>query len=157
MLSRYNVSNPLLPAWGLANPGLGIDQMMRQLFQDFEMALERPWLAAVRPATPRVRVRAAQEDIQLQVDLPGYRMQDIEIGVEGKTFTLRVAAPAPATPEGFSLVHGERKRSALEWSMELPYPIEVEAANASFDHGRLSISLPKSAAARPRVIPVKTA
>lgn len=156
MLSRYNVSRSLFPLWGNPSPqGLGMGEMMNRLFDDFEIALE-----AVRPRTfgqGRVQMRDTGEAVQLAVDLPGCRQDDIDLAIEGTTLSLSAAAPETAVPEGFKLIHQERQPAALQWSLELPYPVQTEDVSASFQQGRLLVTLPKAAAAKPRAIPVTTA
>lgn len=156
MLSRYNVSSSLLPLWGapsLQNFGMG--EMMNRLFDDFEIALEN-----VRPrifGQGRVQMRDSGDAVLLAVDLPGCRQENIELAIEGTTLSLSAAAPETAVPEGFTLIHRERQPAALQWSVELPYTVQVEEVSATFQQGRLLVTLPKAAAAKPRAIPVTTA
>lgn len=156
MLSRYNVSSSLFPLLGApTSPSFGMSEMMNRLFDDFEMALE-----TVRPrlfGQDRVQMRDTGDTVHLAVDLPGCRQEDINLAIEGDTLSLSAAAPQDAIPEGFTLIHEERQPAAFEWSVELPYPVEVGESSATFQQGRLLVTLPKAAAAKPRAIPVTTA
>lgn len=155
MLSRYNVPSSLFPLWG--TPSLqhfGMGEMMNRLFDDFEIALE-----SVRPrifGQGRVQMRDTGDVVQLAVDLPGCRQEDIELAIEGTTLSLSAAAPQAAVPEGFKLIHQERQPAALQWSVELPYAVQADEVAATFQQGRLLVNLPKAAAAKPRAIPVTT-
>jgi HSP20 family protein len=157
MLSRYNVLNPMLPVWGIpSTTGGSLHTMMNRLFQDFETVMERP--AARRVAGPRVQLRDAGDAISMLVDLPGYRREDIDLSVEGMTLSLKAAPQKePAAPEGFNVLRRERVRAAVDWSFELPYPIDVAAVSATLEQGRLQVVLPKAEQAKPRSIPVKAA
>lgn len=156
MLSRYNVSSSLFPLLGTpAQHGFDVGEMMNRLFDDFEVALD-----TVRPrlfGQGRVQMRDTGDAVQLAVDLPGCRQEDIELAIEGTTLSLTAAAPTTTVPEGFTLIHRERQPGALQWSVELPYPVQVDAVSASFQQGRLLVTMPKAAAAKPRAIPVTTA
>ena len=156
MLSRYNVSSSLFPLLGTHSAqGIGVGEMMNRLFDDFETALE-----TVRPrliGQGRVQLRDTGEAVQLAVDLPGCRQEDIDLAIEGTTLSLSAAAPQNTVPEGFTLIHRERQPAPLQWSVELPYLVEVEAISATFQQGRLLVTLPKAAAAKPRTIAVTTA
>lgn len=155
MLSRYDVTRSLSPIWALSPSHLqdGIDR----LFQDFETAFVRPSAsAAVRRGGPRVQLSEHGDVVTLLCDLPGLHMEDIEISLEGETVTLKAKAEAKAVPEGFSALRTERRPAAIDWSIELPYPIDAAAASASLEQGRLSVTLPKAPEAKPRVIPVKS-
>lgn len=162
MLSRYNVYDPLLPVWGIpASAGSSLHTMMNRLFADLETAFgsERSGQVAKAPRVsgPRVQLRDIGEAVAMQADLPGYRMEDIELSIEDATVTLKVNAPAPEAPEGFTPIRRERQRSGVEWSFELPYAIDSARASATLTQGRLYVTLPKAPEAKPRSIPVKAA
>jgi len=155
MLSRYDVARSLSPIRGLSPSHLhhGFDR----LFQDFEAAFARPMTSAgLRRSGPRVQLSDRGDFVALLADLPGLRIEDIELSVEDQTVTLKARSEAKASPEGFSLLRRERQPAVLDWSFELPYPIDSAAATASLEQGRLSVTLPKAPAAKPRVIPVKS-
>lgn len=155
MLSRYDVARSLSPIRGLSPSHLhpGIDR----LFQDFEAAFSRPISSsAFRRSGPRVQLSDRGDFVALLADLPGLRLADIELTVEGETVTLKAKPETKAVPEGFSALRRERRPAVLDWSFELPYPIDASAATASLEQGRLSVTLPKAAQAKPRVIPVKS-
>lgn len=155
MLSRYNVAHSLSPIWSLSQSPL--QHGLNRLFSDFDTAFARPSLPAARRSGPRALLRDRGDVVTLLSDLPGVRMEDIELSVEGQTVTLKVTPSARTIPEGFTAIRRERQPAAIEWSFELPYPIDAAAATASLEQGHLSVTLPKAAAAKPRVIPVKAA
>jgi HSP20 family protein len=155
MLSRYDVARSLSPIRGLSPSHLhnGFDR----LFQDFEAAFVRPISsAAIRRSGPRVQLSDRGDFVALLADLPGLQLADIELSVEGETVTLKAKPDAKAIPEGFTALRRERRPAVLDWSFELPYPIDAAAATASLEQGRLSVTLPKAPEAKPRVIPVKS-
>jgi HSP20 family protein len=183
VLSRYNVYSPLLPLWGV--PSRGLPSTMSRLFQDFETAFTRPFAgAATRPdrgnviqanviqanvirdgvrgdllrgGGPRVQLRDHGDSISMLADLPGLRLDDVELSIEGETVTLKATPKDQPIPEGFSALRRERPPAALEWSFELTYGIDAAAASATLEQGRLSVTLPKAPAAKPHHIPVKAA
>jgi HSP20 family protein len=132
---------------------------MNRLFRDFETAFTRSAFtpAARRVATPRVQLRDQGESIALLAELPGLRLEDIELSIEGETVTLKTTARATPVPEGFTALRRERQPAAVEWSFELPYAVDAEQASATLEQGRLSVTLPKAARAKPRTISVKAA
>lgn len=98
-------------------------------------------------------LRDTGEALVLQADLPGFEEKDIDITLEGDVLTLRADAPRPL-PEGFKVVRSERSRVRLLKQIELPVRVDAEGVSASFSDGVLELTLPKSADARPRRIPV---
>lgn len=157
MLSRYNVLGPRLPVWGWGGPTRmgGIHQMMDRLFKDFETTF-----GSVAPdsraaaSSPRAQLRDLGEAVRLLVDLPGASLEQVDLSIENTTVVLRVAAPTSTVPEGFEPVHRERDQRAVEWSFELPYPIDAGAATAVLEQGWLRVTLPKAPEAKPRRIAV---
>jgi HSP20 family protein len=156
MLSRYNVHRPLSPFWGV--PSSGLQSTVNRLFQDFETAFTSPAVhAGSRRHGPRVELRDHGDVIGMLADLPGVRLDDIELSTEGNAVTLKATPKESPIPEGFTALRRERQPAALEWSFELPYPVDVAAASAVIEQGRLSVTLPKAPEAKPRKIPVKAA
>jgi HSP20 family protein len=155
MLSRYDVARSLSPLW--ARSASPLHSSLDRLFQDFETAFVRPISsAAIRRSGPRVQLSDRGDAVTLLADLPGLRLEDIELSVEGETVTLKAKAEAKPVPEGFTAIRRERRPAAINWSFDLPYPIDAAAAMASLEQGRLSVTLPKAQQAKPRVIPVKS-
>lgn len=154
MLSRYNVLSPLSPLWSAPSSHLG--STMNRLFEDFETAFARPAAhASRRAAGPRVQLQDRGDAVVLAADLPGLRLEDIELTLEGETVTLRAAPKPRPIPEGFVPLRRERQPARIAWSFELPYAVDAAAANATLEQGRLHVTLPKAPEARPRTIPVK--
>jgi HSP20 family protein len=157
MLSRYNVHSPLSPVWGGSSNHL--QSAMNRLFEDFETAFSRPVLSqpSRRTSGPRVQLHDRGDGIALFADLPGLRLEDIDLSIQGEVVTLEAKPKARTVPEGFTPLRRERQPAAVRWSFELPYPIDAAAASAVLEQGRLSVTLPKAPEAKPRNIPVKPA
>lgn len=157
MLSRYNVYRPLSPFWGI--PSSALSTSVNRLFQDFETAFARSAVAPSAPRAngPRVQLRDQGESIAMLADLPGLRLEDIELSIQGETVTLKTTPRPVPVPEGFTALRRERQPAAVEWSFELPYAVDAAQASATLEQGRLSLTLPKAPAAKPRTISVKAA
>jgi HSP20 family protein len=139
--------------------------MMNRLFDNLETALgDTAHVGSAGRIFPqqngrvRAQVRDTGEAIAMIVELPGVREQDIELSIEDGVVNLKVnRAPEVAAPQGFSPVRRERTSKAIDWSVALPYAVDASAATATFEQGRLQVSIPKAPEARPRSIPVKAA
>jgi HSP20 family protein len=155
MLSRHDVIHPLSGLWGV--PQSPLSTSMNRLFRDFETAFARSAFAppARRAAGPRAQLRDTGESIALLAELPGLRLDDIELSVEGETLTLKTMPRPTPVPEGFSALRRERQPAGVEWSVALPYAVDAAQASATLEQGRLYVTLPKAARAKPRAISVK--
>lgn len=161
MLSRHHLIHPLSTFWGV--PSSPLSTSMSRLFEDLETVFARPAFtqasqsAVRRAAAPRVQLRDEGEAIAMLAELPGLRLEDVELSIEGTTVTLKTTPRTQPIPEGFTALRRERQPAAVEWSFELPYAIDAARAAATLDQGRLSVTLPKAPEAKPRTISVKAA
>jgi HSP20 family protein len=164
MLSRYNrvpynVMSPMLPLslWGV--PSQTLPSSVNRLFKDFERAFAGSSAAttARRAGGPSVQLRDRGDSIAMVADLPGLRLEDIELSIEGETVTLKATSKPTPLPEGFKTLRRERQPVAIEWAFQLPYAVDADAASATLEQGRLAVMLPKAPEAKPRTIAVKAA
>lgn len=154
MLSAYNVTNPLLPFWGVSsNSGRHLATMMDRIFNDFETAFRSP--VARRAASTRMVMRDLGDALSLVAEIPGTELGDIDLSVEGDTLQLRVPQRKTAPMEGFTPLYLERTPVGGEWSFELPYAVNTDAIEAKLTQGRLEVKLPKAPEAQPKRITVK--
>lgn len=93
----------------------------------------------------------------IEVDLPGMTMQDISVRLEGTTV---VIAGQRQNTHSESVNHRtriERPRGAFQRAFTLPTAVQQEAVQAIYANGVLTITVPKTDAARPRQITVQAA
>mgnify|MGYP005850752055 FL=1 len=103
---------------------------------------------------PPVDVVEDAGGITLYADLPGVSKEALQIHVEGETLTLEGPLGLCA-PAGMEATHVEvdvpRYRRVFTLSKEL----DSAAMSASFQHGVLSLRIPKAAHAQPRKIAIQ--
>jgi HSP20 family protein len=88
-------------------------------------------------------------------ELPGVRTEDIEVSVENNTLTLRGSRQGDELAEGAIYHRRERRCGSFTRSFRLPFNVEGEKVEATFENGVLSIYLPRAEADRPRKIAIK--
>lgn len=92
---------------------------------------------------------------QVTASLPGVRPEDIHVTVLGDSLTIRAESyGANERREGNFLLR-ERHSGAMQRSVTLPAPLDSENVSASYEHGVLTLTLPKSRASLPRRIQVR--
>lgn len=105
---------------------------------------------------PPVNVWEQEGEFVVEVDLPGFRQEDLEISVMGAELTLkgrRQAAPA----EGVTYLRQERTDNEFGRTLRMPAEIDAEKVSASLENGVLRVTLPKAASARPVRVEIKSA
>jgi HSP20 family protein len=109
---------------------------------------------------PALEVAERSDAYLIAVDLPGVREDQLELNFENNVLTLRGTKMSsfPRTQEGTLRLHlAERQTGAFERSVRLPEFVEGDRIEAQFVDGVLHVTVPKSAAAQPRRIPVSGA
>ena len=103
---------------------------------------------------PALNVWEDEDKYYAEAELPGFRNEDIEISVMGGTLTLKGERKAEAPAAG---VWHRRERAFGPFTrvVELGRPVDPEGVEASFQHGVLTVTLPKAAAAKSRKIEVR--
>jgi len=93
------------------------------------------------------------EGFVLQIPMPGVNPDDVEITAQQDTLTLKwatsVTAPENATAHWNGFTSGKYQQS-----FTLPTAINSEGAEASYENGVLTLSLPKAEHAKPRTVKV---
>jgi HSP20 family protein len=90
----------------------------------------------------------------IKASLPGIKPEDVKITVHGDTLTIRGESKAEEEKKGTHWHMRERRVSSLARSISLGTPIDSDAASAHFDHGVLTLTLPRTAATQPKQIKV---
>ena len=111
--------------------------------------------AAQRPF-PALNVWHNGDDVFAEAELPGLRMEDLEIYVRGSELTIKGARQATGDDNA---VYVRRERGVGEFTryLELPFEIDAERVEAELKDGVLTVRMPKSERAKARRIQVRGA
>jgi HSP20 family protein len=121
-----------------------------RLFETFEPLT--PW--RVPRAFPPVNLFDAGESYVLTAQLPGVGPEDVDLSITGETLTLRGERKRTEGVSEESYRRQERQFGRWTRTVTLPERVETDAVAATFANGILTVSLPKSEAAKPRQINV---
>ena len=104
---------------------------------------------------PAVNIREEDEALNVEAELPGMNLEDLEIFVTGNTqLTLKGERKAMVANKG-TQHRQERPFGKFVRTLTLPFPVDDTKVEARLANGVLRIHLPKHEAARPRKIVVK--
>ena len=97
-------------------------------------------------------VTSTKDALVIEAAMPGIKPEDVEITVENGTLSIRGEARHERRDgEGENLVQ-EIRRSSVSRTVNLPQGLEPDKASASFEHGMLTLRIPKAEAVKPRQI-----
>lgn len=103
-------------------------------------------------ATPRVDIYENEEEYLILADVPGSSEDAIRVDLHQGELVL--AASRSAVEEGTALLR-EFDPLPFRRTFRVPDSIDANAVSAKVSRGVLTVHLPKSAAVRPRKIPVR--
>jgi HSP20 family protein len=104
---------------------------------------------------PPVDVHEDERGLELTLDLPGVKPEDIQIEAESQTLTVQAERKYHRT-EGRTAHRVERAYGTLVRTFSVPAKYDLGKVQADFDHGTLTLSVPRSEAAQKRSISVRS-
>jgi HSP20 family protein len=130
------------------SPFLTLHREMNRLFDDvFNSFGNTPSLMGRMPAWPSVEVVQSDKDIRVSAELPGLDEKDVEVLVDD---VLTIRGEKRAETEDKERRFTERYYGRFERVIPLPFAVEEDKAEASFNNGVLTVTLPRSAKAEDR-------
>lgn len=110
--------------------------------------------AEVAAISPLVDIYENEDEILLHADMPGVDKEDVAVNIDNGTLDIvgirKLEKRGVPSREEFGSVEYRRRFS-------VPQSIDVGKVAAKLEHGVLKLHLPKSEAAKPRLIEVKAA
>ena len=134
-----------------------MDRLFDEVFGDY---FGRDWFAnqwpfRVRAGTmPALNLWEDEGNLYAELEVPGMKMEDLELTVTGNELTIRGERKA-FEQEGVTHHRREREVGQFRRVIRLPVDVDAEKVEATLRHGVLTIALPKAQSARPRKIEVK--
>jgi HSP20 family protein len=131
------------------SPFLTLHREMNRLFDDVFSRFEGGLAGFGRmPAWPSVEIVETEKDVRIAAELPGMDENDVELTVSDDVLTIRGEKKTEVKDEGRHF--SERYYGHFERRIPLPFEVEDDQAEASFENGVLTVTLPKSAKAEAR-------
>ena len=144
-----------LERWDPFRDVVSLRDAMNSLFQE---SFVRPGGAsaggAAAAAMLPVDICENEDAFVVKAPLPGVKPEDVQITVHGDTVSLRGDIKAEEDRAGHTWHVRERRTGSFQRSFALSTPIDSDRATAHFEHGVLTLTLPKSAAAKPKQIKI---
>jgi HSP20 family protein len=132
----------------------GVKSEMDRLFDRFA---ELRWneLPALGDWAPSMDVSETKESLVCKVEVPGMEQKDIQISLQENLLTIK-GEKRQAKEEKEEHYHRiERSYGAFTRSLRLPVAVDAGKVTATVKSGVLTVTLPKTPAAKGTTIPVK--
>jgi len=105
---------------------------------------------------PSVDLSETENELEMRIDLPGVKPEEIDIQLAGDTLTIRGERKEEHEDKGRAYHRVERRSGSFSRSVRLPCEVQPDGINAQFHDGVLTISLPKCETAKAQKINVKS-
>ena len=135
---------------------LGLTNRVNRLLSDtlgsFDWQLRDSATAAW---VPPVDILEEADAIRIMAEVPGIDPKDVKISVEGNVLTIHGTKQQIAEQRTERVHRYERTYGAFERTFTLPATVDANNIKAGYEHGVLTVTLPKVEQAKPRQIAVQ--
>lgn len=130
---------------------------MDKLFEDSYNRVQAPTPRRFNEnyLTPAADAWENDEQVTIEMALPGVNPEDVDITFEQDTLTIQGTFPARDDSKNWIL--REIRRGTFQRRFTLQVPIDVDHVAANYRNGLLVLTLPKSEGVKPRKITVNAA
>jgi HSP20 family protein len=142
-LAPFQPSSSSRPLSG-GDPFTELHQAMNRLFDDFVVAgVPQAQQGGGLMSVPRLDLRESEQEMSICAELPGVKPSDVDLRIEGNVITLRGEKKneAEQDTEGYHVM--ERSFGRFQRSIQLPWAPDPEQVRAHFEHGVLTVHVPK--------------
>jgi HSP20 family protein len=129
-------------------------EAMDRLFDD---AFTRP--LSIRDgwsmSAPAIDMFQTENDVVVKASIPGIKAEEVQINITGDVLTLKGQVKQEEERKDKAWHIREHRFGSFERSVALPTAVKTDKAEAVFENGILTITLPKADEVKPKTINIK--
>ncbi len=125
------------------------DEFMQKFFGSERL----DWLSG-RNFSPAVDISENDNEILVKAELPGIDQKDIEVSLLGDVLTIKGEKREEKEEKGENVHRIERSYGSFSRSFNLPCEVKIDAVEAKFKDGVLSLKLPKTETSKKKSIKI---
>lgn len=141
--------------WTPFNEIAAMQNLIDRAFYDTRRPVTR---TAAQPAARTLALDAFEtaDGYTFYANLPGVSAESIQVKFENDILSIEAELPAHTVQaEGTKTLLQERTAGRFSRQLHLPQPVDFDNATATYENGVLTLTLPKTPEAQPRVLTVK--
>ncbi len=144
-----------LMRWEPFREMMSLRDAMDKLFEDsFVRPSRLLWPVLGRGELP-IDMYQTDNDVVVKTSIPGLKPEEVDISITGDTLTIKGEHKEEKEAKEQDYFCKELRYGAFSRSVAIPVPVKAEKAEATFENGMLTITLPKAEQAKPKQIKVK--
>jgi HSP20 family protein len=142
-----------IQVWDPFREAISLRDAMSALFQEsFIRPASLP--AQDGSAVLPLDVSETDDEFVIKASVPGIKPEDVQITVQGDMLTIRGEGRWEEEKDGERWHLRERRFGSFQRSVTLGTPLDADKAQSHYEHGVLTLTLPKAEGAKPRQIKV---
>lgn len=130
-------------------------QAMDRLFEDSFVRPSRSTTAFGEGAALPIDMYQTDDSFVIKASMPGLKPEDVEVTITGDTLTIKGETRVEEEVEEENYFRQEISYGAFTRSIQLPSALQPDKAEATFDNGILTLTIPKAEETRPKQIKIK--
>lgn len=120
-----------------------IDEMFNQDFNGGSIITDKPFI-------PAVNVIEADNAFSLEMSIPGFKKEDVNIEIDQDVLTIQSEVETSREEKTEQFTRKEFSKKSFKRSFNLPETVNQDRIEANYENGILTISLPKKEEALPQ-------
>ena len=134
---------------------ISLREAMDHLFKKSFVRSGSSWLAPVGEGRLAVDMYETDDAIVVKSAIPGIKAQDLDISVTGEILTIKGETRTGEEIKEGKYLYRERRYGSFCRALTIPVPVMTDKAEATFENGVLTLTLPKVEEVKPKAIKVK--
>ena len=144
-----------LVRWEPIRDLVSLREAMDRLFEDSLVRPQPDWATPTGPGAFAVDVYETEDAVVVKSAIPGVKPEDIDISLTGDTLTIKGETKSEEKVEEENYVRREMRYGSFVRTLSIPTSVVVDKADAEFENGVLTLTLPKAEEVKPKAIQIK--
>jgi len=135
---------------------ISLREAMDRLFEESIVRPRAGWLAPVGVKALAVDMYETDDAVIVKSAIPGVKPEDLNLSITGDTLTIRGETMADEEIKEEHYIRRECHYGSFCRTLTIPVPIVSDKAEAEFEDGVLTLTLPKAEEVKPKAIKIRT-
>lgn len=154
MYLTLNRTSRLRPVHPALNGASAFDQLFDGIF--YPTAARAPAADAGSTIAARFDVVEKDDRFEARIEIPGVSKEDIDVQIDGASVRVKAEVKSTASAEdGAKVLHSNRVTQSWLRNFTLPAEVDEGRAEAAYQDGVLTLTLPKKEITQPRRLAIK--
>ena len=135
---------------------MSLRQAMGRLFEDSFVRRPHWWPALAEGALPlSLEMYQTANDVVVKTAAPGAKPEEVDISITGDTLTIKGERKEEKEVKEADYFLKEHVYGSYSRTVTIPVPVQADKAEAAFENGILTLTLPKKEEAKPKQVKIK--